>query len=120
MVISAWADINHQDRNGWTALHFAIQEKRIELTKSLLEQEAAVDLKDSYGNTPLWRATFDARGEYELVKLLISHDADPHSKNTSGRSPLDFASQIKDNELIEILKNGNKANSADAKSGAAD
>jgi ankyrin repeat protein len=103
-LLAHGADINHQDRNGWSALDFAIQGKRIEIAKLLLEQEASIDLKDPYGNTPLWRATFDAKGDYELVKILISHGADPHLKNNSGRSPLDFASQIKDDELIKILK----------------
>ena len=30
------ANINHQDRNGWTPLHFAVQEKRRELAEYLL------------------------------------------------------------------------------------
>ena len=104
-ILSNGGNINHQDRNGWSALHFAVQEKHLEAVKYLLAQGAEVDLKDTYGNTPLWRAAFDSKGAYDFVHLLVAHKADPNSKNNAGRSPLDFAIQIADNALITILKN---------------
>ena len=104
-ALAAGANINHQDRNGWTPLHFAVQEKRRELVEYLLAHGAAVGLKDVYGNTPLWRAAFDARGDYTLVRLLVSHNADPNSKNNAGRSPLDLATQVGDSALVAVLKN---------------
>ena len=107
-LIENGADINHQDRNGWSALHFAVQEKHVQVVNNLLTNGAAVDLKDTYGNTPLWRATFDARGHYDIVLILAHHGANPHSKNKSDRSPIDFAEQIGDQNLIEALKNGNQ------------
>jgi len=106
-TLAAGANINHQDRNGWTPLHFAVQEKRRELVEYLLAHGALTDLKDGYGNTALWRATFDAQGDYGLVRLLVSHNADPNSKNNSGVSPLDFAIQVADGTLIAILKSSN-------------
>ena len=39
----------------------------------------------------------------DLVKLLIRCGADALSKNNAIRSPLDFAKQIKDMEMINIL-----------------
>ena len=104
-VLSARANINHQDRNGSSALHFAVQERHLKIVEYLLAQGAAVDAKEEHGNTPLWRAVFDARGTYDLVRLLVSYKADPSSKNNSGNSPLDFATQIEDKTLIAILKN---------------
>jgi uncharacterized protein len=111
MRIVSWllingANINHQDRNGWSALHFAVQEKNFEMVEYLLLHGASVQLRDVYGNTPLWRATFDARGAYDLVRLLLSHKADPNLKNEANRSPLDIAVQIGDDALATILKNG--------------
>ncbi len=105
-LIAHGADINHQDRNGWSALHFAVQERHIDGVNCLLTKGAAIDPKDAYGNTPLWRAAFDARGHYELVRLLAAHGADPHSKNNSDRSPLDFAEQVGDQQLVAALKDG--------------
>jgi ankyrin repeat protein len=103
-LIQEGANINHQDRNGWSALHFAVQEKHADAIRCLLENGAAVDIKDIHGNTPLSRAAYDARSDYELVRLLISHGADPKSKNRAGRSPVDLALMIDDKQLIAILK----------------
>lgn len=100
------ANIDHQDRNGWSALHFAVQERNVEMVKHLLERRASVHLRDLYGNTALWRATFDATGTYDLVRLLLSHKADPNQKNEAKRSPLDLAVQIGDDCLATILRNG--------------
>jgi len=101
------ADINHQDRNGWSALHFAVQEQNTEVAEYLLQHGASTNLQDAYGNTPLWRATFQARGSYGMVRLLLSHKADPDLKNKASRSPMDFAVQIGDDALIQILKMDN-------------
>lgn len=105
-LLSKSANVNHQDRNGWAALYFAVQEKHLDVVLYLLESGASIDCKDTYGNTPLWRATFDARGQYDLVKLLMARGANPNSKNNADRSPVDFAIQIKDSELLKILQRG--------------
>jgi ankyrin repeat protein len=105
-LIEHGADINHQDRNGLSALHYAVQKKHMDAVGALLTNGAVVESKDAHGNTPLWRATFDARGHYEPVQILIHYGANPHSKNKSDRSPLDFAEQIGDEHLIEVLKYG--------------
>ncbi len=52
-VLSARANINHQDRNGSSALHFAVQERHLKIVEYLLAQGAAVDAKEEHGNTPL-------------------------------------------------------------------
>ena len=105
-LLSNGAGIDIQDRNGHTALHFAVQEGHMDIALCLLDHGAAIDAKDIHGNTPLWRATFEARGTYELVQLLMAHGADPASRNESGRSPLEFATQIRDQELVAILTGG--------------
>ena len=105
-LLSKSANINHQDRNGWSALYSAVQAKHLDVVLYLLDAGASIDLKDNYGNTPLWRATFDARGQYDFVKLLVAKGANPNSKNNADRSPVDFALQIKDAELLKILQSG--------------
>lgn len=55
----------------------------------------------------LWYAVFNANNDYRLVKLLVRYGADALSKNNAIRSPLDFAKQIKDTEMINILANKN-------------
>lgn len=103
-LVANGANINHQDRNGWTALHFAVQENRQDMVGFLLKSGAAVGIRDSHGNSPLWGAVFNARGHYEIVNILLAHKADPTSKNNANRSPLDFATQIGDETLKLLLK----------------
>jgi ankyrin repeat protein len=108
MEILSWllangADIDHQDRDGRTALHYAVSVKRVDMVTELLERGADVHLSDVHGNAPLWRAVFDAKGKYDLVELLLSHKANPNSKNRSNASPLDFAHRIGDDRLASLL-----------------
>lgn len=101
--IQSLENINHQDLNGMCLLHVAAQESNLEVTKELLQKGANPNIIDKYGNSPLWMATFNAKGNYEVVKLLIESKADPNHKNNAGRSPLDFAKQINDQQLANIL-----------------
>ena len=96
-------DINHQDKMGWTPLHFCAQYNNITIAELLLQEGAKVNIIDCYGNNPLWYAVFNANDDYCLVKLLVKYGADALSKNNAMRSPLDFAKQIKDMEMINIL-----------------
>lgn len=103
-LIEQGADVNHQDRNGWTPLHFAVQEKQVDTIGLLLDRGADVNLQDAYGNGPLWRAAFDARGNYRLVEILVAAGADPNHKNKSNKSPIDFAMTICDQSLKTLLE----------------
>jgi len=103
-LIEEGADVNHQDRYGWTPLHFAAQEKQLETMALLIDNGADANLHDVYGNGPLWRAVFDARGDYRFVKTLINAGADPDHKNKSDKSPIDFAVTIGDSTLRALLE----------------
>lgn len=105
-LVEMGANVNHQDRNGWTPLHFAVQEKQPETVALLIEHGADANLHDVYGNGPLWRAAFDARGDYCFVKTLLAAGADPTHKNKSGKSPIDIAVTIGDEALRKLLDKG--------------
>ncbi|MDY3538313.1 ankyrin repeat domain-containing protein [Riemerella anatipestifer] len=102
-LIEVGIDINHIDSNKQNALHFCAEYANYELAELLLKKGIYKNQKDIYGNTPMWRAVFNADGEYSLVKLLKKYDCDFLSKNNNNKSPLDFAIQIGDNELQNIL-----------------
>lgn len=102
-LISAGKDINARDDNGWTGLHFAAQDRNIEIINLLLENDADPNLIDIYGNGPLWTATMNARGNFECVVALLEHNALPDQKNKAGRSPLDMANTIR-HGLEEIFQ----------------
>ena len=60
----------------------------------LLDAGAPVDPVDAWGNTPLFRAVFNAKGDPAIVRRLVSAGADPDHVNASGRSPRALAGMI--------------------------
>ena len=86
--------LDQQDRNGWTALHFAAQAYAVDMAALLLAAGTQVDVPDAYGNTALWRAAFESRGQGAMLKLLLAHGANPNQPNHSGMSPRQLAETI--------------------------
>lgn len=103
-LIGLGIDVNHQDDKGQTPLHYAAQYKMKDAAEIILMNKGCVLVADRFGNHALWTAVFNARGDYDVVSLLLKYHSLPEHKNYSGRSPLDFARQIKDSSLISILE----------------
>lgn len=106
-LINKGINVNHRDENGATPLHYAAVYKLPLIAESILKHNGDPNLFDKHGNGPLWTAVFNARGEYKIVELLRDFNAEVNSKNLYGKSPLDFADQIKDNILINLLTKKN-------------
>jgi len=69
MVVSC-KNINSAGIYGWTALHFAAKENKIEVVKNLLEKGASPMVRDQWRQTP-YRIARD-NGNKEVAKLLMS------------------------------------------------
>lgn len=72
---------NYRDMNGWTALHFAISVKNIDIVKALVEENIDIKLRDKYGKTALQRvieSDLNSDDRYwrdiEVVQYLIEGD----------------------------------------------
>lgn len=102
-LIENGANVNHQDRNGYSALHFAAQEKTQEAAKLLLDNGASLELTDIHGNTPIWTAIFSARGELELVKLYVQRGANPDVLNKYQKTPRQLAETFYGNAIDSLL-----------------
>lgn len=100
-LIEAGADVNRKDSMGCTALHYAAQEYSLEMWKLLFENKAIVDARDENGNTLLFRAVCSARGRKEVIKLLLSFEAEKNFKMNV--SPTESTDAIIDSEVRKIL-----------------
>ena len=99
-IINTAIDVNLQDDDGWTALHFAAQNFNEEIIKLLLDNGANPNLKDTYGNTPIIRALFNSRGkDTNIFDLFLENGGDPNMKNNSGVSALELAEQVDNFDL---------------------
>jgi len=81
-------NLNLGDRDGWTPLHAAAQNNEDGDRSFSSRFGCNVDPRDSCGNTPLFRAVFNSRGDGELIELLRERGADAEPKNKSGASPV--------------------------------
>jgi ankyrin repeat protein len=102
-LIERGIDVNHKDDKGQTSLHYCGVYRNLELAESILLNGGDPNIRDVYRNNAMWTSVFNARGNYELVKLLVVNGGGIASKNTSNRSTLDFARQINEQKLLDIL-----------------
>lgn len=78
------ANPNEKDSDGNSLLHLAIDFKRLDIAKALLDAGADVNLRNSLGNTPLYEAC--AHDFPEGVSLLLAKGANPYLANNSGET----------------------------------
>jgi hypothetical protein len=68
-----------------TGLHLAAYFRVHEAANTLIRRRQSLDLKDSYGQTPLsWAA---GNGHEAVVKLLLEKGAELETKDDNGRTP---------------------------------
>jgi uncharacterized protein len=103
-LIDQGANVNHQDRNGYCALHYVAQEKLGDIAEILLRAGAKTELRDVDGNTPLWTASFSARGDLSVVRLLVDYGASFENKNNAGKTVRDMATIFFPAELAELTR----------------
>ena len=103
LLIDAGANVDVRDPGGWSALHFAAQSGSIEIARMLLDAGASVEPSDTHGNTPLFRATFESRGNGDMIELLRAHGADPRATNNAGVSPVELARTIANFDVAQFF-----------------
>lgn len=105
VLLENGADVTVQDKGGSTALHYAIEHKLPKVLEALLSKcPDAVSIADKHGNQPLWTAAFNARGNYEMVSMLLECGADPGHLNKVSLSPLDIPKRKGDLALLRLLE----------------
>lgn len=103
------ADANATDARGVPVLHHAVQNGLVDVTRALIERGADVTTTSPDGWTPLFRAVFvrngrPADGESSaLVALLLKQGADVNARDRSGRTPLMFAAQFREAQVVGML-----------------
>lgn len=103
-LIELGVDINLKNKEGHTPLHYLVMSSfNLELAQILLNHNAIIDSEDRDGNTPLWRAVMNYRGEDELLQiilLIISKGADIDKKNNYSISARDIIVR-RDESILE-------------------
>lgn len=80
-------DLDYQDANGYSALHFAVQMNSLGLVDALIEKKITINVTDRYGNSPLYKSVTEKVNPVIVIRLLES-GADIEQKNDFGYSPM--------------------------------
>ena len=75
-------NVNEQDKNGFTSLHFAVQTDTIDTIKILLKYGADVNAKNKFGNIPIMLS--NNATSIEIFKILIENGTDIYCPNNFG------------------------------------
>jgi uncharacterized protein len=102
-LLAECANPNAVDANGWAPLHFVVQSRGLEVVDTLIVAGALVDIIDSHGNSPLWRAVFSSQSDGRVIERLRAAGADAYLANSSGVSPLDLARKMGNYDVAQFF-----------------
>uniref|UniRef100_A0A3B3ZDB0 Uncharacterized protein n=1 Tax=Periophthalmus magnuspinnatus TaxID=409849 RepID=A0A3B3ZDB0_9GOBI len=94
-------NVNIQDADGLSPLHYAALSGNKELISLLLEAQAAVDIKDNKGMRPLHYAAW--QGKTEPMKMLLKSGSSVNGPSEEGQIPLHLSSQHGHYDGTEML-----------------
>ena len=100
-LMSAGANVNIQDNDGWTALMRASAHNHISIIHMLLQADANPHLKSSYGSNAVMIASYC--GNYEVVELLISIGVDYKYQRENGWNAFMLACKNGHTQIVELL-----------------
>ncbi len=98
--------VQNKEKKPQMTLHFAAQEGKEEIVKSLLKDGALVNAAGQQGQTPLHIAAYN--GQDSIVKILLENGADANIKNENGLTPIFLAisqGKVKAAKLLLEAKN---------------
>lgn len=102
--------LDHKDRSGCTALHYAAGYNATDATRWLIEKGAYVNSVAGYPDTPDGRTPLHFAAQNNATdagRLLVDNGADVDTKSDGARTPLYFAVQNNAAGIVRLLiKNG--------------
>lgn len=94
-------DINTKDKDGWTALMYAVDKADKKIVRLLIELGVNVNVQDDDGQTALMNAIFINADE--ISRMLLRNGADVNVKDNKGQTPLMIAAYNNNKEIGELL-----------------
>jgi ankyrin repeat protein len=93
---------NDRDPLHWALIAVA-EANQVESARELLSAGANIEgASERPYIRPLWKAA--KRGHLEMVKLLLSHGADPSATDNDGMTALDYATRYSRIQVVQYLE----------------
>ncbi len=100
-MIESGADINMQNKYGWTLLHIAIRRDRRDMVEYLIANGADINRPDAVGWTPLMESIMD--NMTELCGYLVAQGADKTVANQRGATAPMLAQKFGRQSMYQYL-----------------
>ena len=100
LLVEQGANPNARDRRDGTALMRSVRD--IDKVNLLVDRGAEIEARSIRGLTALMVAA-NLSGASDVVKLLLSHKADPRTPDAAGITPLMYAADFGDLETVKAL-----------------
>jgi len=103
-LLERGAKVEHEIRNEhlFTALTGAVAEGHREIARLLLDRGADVNHRYAAGSMPLLTAA--ANGDPVMVRLLLTHGANPEAANEEGKRAVDLAAEYGHGDVVALLR----------------
>ena len=101
LVVLPEVDVNHSENNGYTALHFAVQQQFPDVVCLLIDAGADIEAKSKDGRSPLLLASI--AGHLDIVKMLVEAGAGVCVSDSQRYTCLIMASASGHTETVRYL-----------------
>ena len=101
-------DINFQNENGWSALHYACDEGNLKIVEILIKSKINLNLITNEKKTSLHLSVI--RGYFDISKLLIENGANINCLDNEKNLPLHLCAMGGHVELLNYLLEKNSKN----------
>ncbi|MCW8410067.1 ankyrin repeat domain-containing protein [Legionella sp. PATHC035] len=92
--------LRHQTKNGWSGVHFAAYNDRLDVIR-LFPVQFAIEVTDNQGNTPLMIAA--GRGNSKTIEYLLAKGGNLHQKNKQGENAVFLAAEQGQLDTLKFL-----------------
>lgn len=110
-LVALGANVNTPDGNGWTPLHYAVEQGNIRISRFLLYSGADLEARTSYQETPLIVAAQTAQNMH-MVYGLLRCGANMAAQDDEGHC---ITSYLSESEIVQCRKIWNSYDSSPAR-----
>ena len=102
LLLEHGADVSISDQSDNPPIFYAVDKGRTAMVNKLLAHDASIDFTDShYGRGLLHLAAI--KGFRDVAELLVAHGAKVEAADSSGKTPLFYATQYDNHDVAEYL-----------------
>jgi ankyrin repeat protein len=98
------ADVPFVKNPNWRPLQWAAINRHVDIVEYLLELGVNVDARNNDGETALLIVTTDLDADTDIARVLINYGANVNARDSDGLTPLKNATQTRNEELVELLR----------------